>query len=448
MTTRNFINNTTNDSTDELATRYTSMLNKVANMIENQGPIYSTWIRFQLGDQDAITFNTASTDKKENLIASLRMEKNGTGKANSFTLVVKYDPFNYGQNSDDKIEALDDLLANAMAYSVDEDGTLDSSKLQGTIQYGYNYTGDNNIVSPKYSMMLTNASSSVDWSSGITSYTFEGCSFISLDAEFTANFDEITEDDNRGLLSVVCKTLYYYYGDPDNPPSQITDTSTYGGNYKYKIEIADSLFADEVTVTADASSGISPWTYCKNLLEGKMSKTDTESGAYDDVVTTLRPRYSLFISDATQTIYVTYVSPKSEDANIYIDYDFTWSYQTKRNLVHEWNPEVDLRIYFLYKAKKARLQEKLNSTDEDVVSAAQADLDTINSSEYERYNATITLMGIPSDPPIDACIRVKPRVLESVSRTAGVYMITGSTDTISTKGIYESELNLFRMKGL
>ena len=112
---------------DVMATNYTNMLNKVANMIVNDGPIYSTWITLQLGINNPIKFNTSSTDPKKNLIASLRVEKSCAGVTNNFTVEIKYDPFNMGQDSTDAVEQLDEYVAMAMSGDWDND----SEKMRG-----------------------------------------------------------------------------------------------------------------------------------------------------------------------------------------------------------------------------------------------------------------------------------------------------------------------------
>ena len=105
----------------------------------------------------------------------MSLQKNGSGTANAFTLKINYDPFNHGQNTTDKIEALDSLIADMTSYDIDEDN---QGKFRGYLQYGYNYTEDQNMISPKYELIISKANSSVDWSSGITVYTFEGVSYL------------------------------------------------------------------------------------------------------------------------------------------------------------------------------------------------------------------------------------------------------------------------------
>ena len=64
-------------------------------------------------------------------------------------------------------------------------------------------------------------------------------------------------------------------------------------------------------------------------------------------------------------------------------------------------------------------------------------------SEY--YDATLECIGIPTDFPVGAYIKVKPVVFQSMSRTAGRYFIVGADDSISTSGIFTTTIQLHRV---
>ena len=72
----------------------------------------------------------------------------------------------------------------------------------------------------------------------------------------------------------------------------------------------------------------------------------------------------------------------------------------------------------------------------------------LSDQAFEMYNATLTILGIPCDPPLACEIQVIPRILESTSRTQGVYMINACTDNITTKGVFTSSLKLTRVRSL
>ena len=237
-----------------------------------------------------------------------------------------------------------------------------------------------------------------------------------------------------------------------------------------------------------------------------MSKSDAENETYKDSATIIKPRYSMFISDANQTIYVNYVSPLNDKYIEKVDYTFTWSTDLTTNIVTAWNPDVDLKQYLIQRASRARINSQNLSTYDDMLEMANdyennvkfnpetmvegsggrvymkeeyggADVsaffnydgpnetdreylrneaiegykeaaDEISSEVYEMYDAELETIGIPADPVLLAEVKIVPRILESVSRTAGYYIIQGCTDEIDNRGRYTSTLKLFRMKNL
>lgn len=496
---------------------YDEMIKNVLNMLNTEGPIYTTWIRFQIGKSNPITFNTASQDETQNIIADLEVTKSGVGVANSFRLNVIYDPFNYGQQPSDKIELLDDLVANAMSFDITDEYTesdgLDS--LRGYIQYGYNCATDTKLVSPKYEFLLTNATSTIKMDTGKVTYTFEGSSDLAMDCDFTVPFPAI---ENLNLMEVITTVLYCYYGDDTHKPDHVLDFITPVENhYKYRISIDESLYTNAQTITYAATSEMSPWQYCKELFDMYISQPDTQKEEYSDLTkikSSERPYYQMYLTDiaGNKTITVSYISPLSDD-NLSLDYEFTWGLE-KQSLVQEWVPQVDLQLYLIRKAKAlrdARLEavnptgssvkdtldslginwwgsffNNLINTDveigdgvlsnwlEDLINGGaqtignigkdildslrgidtasiQAFLDKFHENARiveEMYDATLTTIGIPGDIPVTCEIRIKPRVLSSVSRTAGIYKVVSCTDKISSGGTFTSTIQLFRLRAL
>lgn len=416
-----------------MAANFTSMCKNVSKMIKTNGPVYSTWIRIQLGSTEPVIFDSSSTALNKNLIAQLTFNKSGAGVANDFTLVVQYDPFNNGQNSNNQVDILDEYLATALSYNVTEN----NKKLIGTIQYGYNYTEDTNLVSPVYHFILTQAESKMKWSTGLTTYTFEGTSILATDCEFNATYDKI---EGWGLIDYVAWVLYYYYGDPENPPKGVSkgeEQHPSASKYKYKLSIPESLYENQRNdITKEATNGISPWQYCKDLLEEyPLSKTDLESGNYEnlqEIPANKRPRYMMYLNDSTNTIYINYTTPIDDSGLVKLGIDFKWN-SKENNIVTDWNPGVDLRLYLIQKACKLRGIENTQEGSE------------VSDEIFECYDSTITLLGIPTDVPLGATVKIIPKVLESESRTAGIYMIRGATDTISNQGVFSTELQVLRI---
>lgn len=454
-TSRNFKNISATTNPTKMAAKFTNMIHSVINMINREGPIYTTWIRFQIGKTNPLIFDSTSNNKKENLIAGLTFHKKGAGTVNDFELTIKYDPFDYGQNTGDKIELLDELIATAMSYDMNSD----LNRLRGYIQYGYNAATDTTLISPQYEFILTNAESEVDWSTGLAEYRFEGTTDLAADAEFTTSLPEFKD---VNLLDAVESVLWSFYGIESEQPSKVYGGLTYHKNdWNYHIEIDDNLRANAPKINASAVARQSPWLYCKELLESHMSESDSKLEAYttealsNSGLISKKPHYLMYITNevSNKTIHISYIAPADSGSNnVAIDYDFTWGKEGIPNIVVKWNPQINLRLYLLQKAVADRATEIKAENGGDEVS--EEFLDTMNETylrnadAYEMYDATLTLLGIPADIPLCAEIIVMPRILESESRTAGIYMLQDCTDKISNNGTFISELKLLRVRDI
>lgn len=473
-------------SIKKLKENFLNMLDNVSNMLINEGPILSTWIKFQVGKKNPIVFDSSSTNPKKNLIAQLEFNKTGAGVTNDFTITIQYDPFNYGQEDTDIIEQLDEYVANAMSFDMD----TDINTLRGTIQYGYNAASDSSLVSPEYTFFLTDASTTVKFESGLSTYVFKGCSTLASDSDNVVKFPAITGDGEK-LLDIAISVLYRYYGDKANKPAVGKILSNYEipegqeNELKYKIVVSADCYNDCVeNVTIGSKTGMTPWEYCQSLLDAN-PLTKTEKDAVDEdgnyIYANLaklsyaqRPRYVMSMDDATKTIMITHVVPKytnenktqleASDPDLQTDYVFRWGMSNKKNLVVGWKPEVDTKLYLIRRARYLRAQqllgddEKFNelvsksieeseSTDE-VKNAISKQLEGINDDLNEMFDAQLQIIGIPADPPIGLELGVQPTIMQTVSRTSGIYMVNGATDIISSNGMYITTLKMFRLRGM
>lgn len=219
------------------------------------------------------------------------------------------------------------------------------------------------------------------------------------------------------------------------------------------------------------------------------------------------PKYILYMTDSggsgRATIHIAYIGTPSDytAAGVKtINFPFEWFNRTN-NIVLKWNPEVNLISYLIARgqaknksiieglrdkaqqnvenaqdtikntvipkpiygpvqnpeATNASFAEKFKKTMETLSSAAKMlasnqalieDYDTqlsgLQDENIEYYNSEITLVGIPSDIPLNVLLKIKPKILESVSRTQGTYYITGSSDSISTSGLFTTTIKIFR----
>ena len=476
--TRNFNNIQASKDIDTMLNRFDNTITKVHEMINKQ-TVYSTWIKFQLGVTNYLVFDSTSNDSNENLICSLEFNKSGAGIANDFTLKIAYDPFNMGQNSKSKIEQLDEWVAESMAM----DFNSDTKQCKGYLQYGYNNTDDNELISPSYEFMLTECSSDTNFANGIGTFIFKGTSIISTDSEFTANFNAIN---SWNLMDIIDWHLYYYYGNSDKGGAHVKPgTKTYPGALGYLIDIPDKLFEEAPTISFTEASGITPWAYCESVLENQISVPDAESDQYkelDKMSASSRPKYIMYITDdrGQKTIHVNYISPlRNNNDNKSLKWEFTWNEEKNNSLVIDWSPTSNSWLYIIQKTKYLRdeaIRRKLNPTNSQVnslqagranivkkdtdnvsveandinsASAAFAKIQTSNKTEVtELYDAKLTTVGFPCDVPLAVEVRILPKILESVSRTSGVYMINKCTDQITNKGLYTSTFELFRLRSI
>lgn len=456
----------------QMVQNFKNMLENVKSMVANEGPIYTTWIKFQIGTNNPIVFDSSSTNPQKNLIASLEFNKVGAGVANDFTITIQYDPFNIGQETADVVEVLDEYVAKAMSLG-GGDFNNDKNFLTGRIQYGYNSVSDSSLVSPEYKFFITNASTTVKFNSGISTYTFEGTSTLSADCDNSCDFSKI---ENWKLMDIIEWTLYYWYGDKSNKPKHTGDGQPTDNIYKYKIDIPDEVYNNcKQDVSVEAKSGMTPWQYCQELLDlYPLTIAEEQSGLYNNLETlsyAQRPRYVMYLEDSTKTIHVTHVVPSvTTDKNgnvtrvaeksldeLNMNYDFSWGLQDT-NIIIDWSPQVDTSLYLIRKARalresrtdeiSSRIKQAEDEGNEDLAKSLKQKLVTINDDLIEMFDAQLTIVGIPSDIPLGAEVRIIPRILETISRTAGVYMITGASDTINSNGSYSTTIDLFRVSGL
>lgn len=121
------------------------------------------------------------------------------------------------------------------------------------------------------------------------------------------------------------------------------------------------------------------------------------------------------------------------------------------NIVVKWNPQVNLKLYLLQKAANSRASQIRQDAGEDASEEfldAMKDIYFRNNEAYEMYDAVLTTIGIPCDIPLCLEITIKPRILETISRTSGVYMLQECTDRISSNGLFTSEYKLLRVRAI
>lgn len=471
-----------------MAKRFELMLTKL-NRILKKNPIYTPWIKIQIGTdkKNTITFNTSSTKPNENLIVSLTNEKSGVDVANKLTVSVVYDAFKNGQDSNSQLDKFDELMANALNYSFSNDNTA----LLGYIQYGYNNTEDLDLVSPKYEVIFTNITSDTDWKTGFITYTFEGVSILSTLGNCTYTFGDFNIGDNStkwGYGDLVLWHLYYFYGDPQNKPKHITANNVDVNSPKYKIDIPEELYKQMNTMqpAVPGIPDVTPWQYVRTMLDNNPVLPNDKVKDDVELPPNKKPRFNLYITDNDRTIHLNYYSPNNEQS-IKLNHIFTWN-DDNNSILIDWKNQVDLRMYILQKMQQQTNKEKYKQVTEEInkaqIQKAQLENElsikgktdpnllfkvlafnkraddmnqklskaisaySDNENVFETFNSSLTLVGIPANIPIGTIIKVIPKVLESKTRQEGQFMVLKATDRINSNGLFTTTLDLFRLGGL
>lgn len=375
---------------DTLKTRFDNMLTKVNNMLARDN-IYSTWIRLDIGksNKNRISFNSASNDTNKNLILSLDYEKVISGAANAFTFKIAFDLFNYGQKTKGNVEALDELIYKALNISNYTEAT---DQFYCKFQYGYNVTGDTQIVSPTYEGLITDIIPSVDYTNGKTYYTIKGTSFVA-NAGFKYSFAAV---DNVNGLDVVARTLWWYMGHPDTKSAlsgvsglddrtqedDVTGAKNNGNPViaRFMIDVPEDLRKSASSISLDTMNDMTPIDYISKVLSVTFNTSDPNYVKDDDgehyniEEGGFKPYYTYYITDSNgggvPTIHITYISSQESALNTgnnlrKVNFSFDWFNRTN-NIVVGWNPEVNIMSYFLVRSQLDSYTSKIGAKKEEM----------------------------------------------------------------------------------
>lgn len=468
---RNFNANTTAVmDMNTMSKRFENMLTSVTDMI-NDNNIYSVWIKLVIGksSKHQIIFDTSSTNRDKNLFIGLDYEKCGAGVANKFTFKVAYDLFHYGQDTKGNVEKLDELIYKAM-NTTEYKEAMDMFYCK--FQYGYNVTGNTQIVSPLYEGLILDILPSIDYTNGKTYYTISGNSIIS-GASITYSFDEIgnseTEEGRWNGLDLVLWILWYYHGN-EATISQLPQD--YSGNLnnrhddvingispKMNIDIPKDLMNSASGVYMPQMSGLTAIDYCKEVLSKIVNKNDsrfngdTKNPDYDLKDDEFRPYYTLYITDSggtgVPTIHIAFISSKDDEntrKEAYpIDFNFTW-YNRKNSIVINWQPDVSIRNYLLTIAENEHKKLVLEKTKK-ALEGIQNGIDTTTDSVINVINNIFNSESFWATAIKDALVKGVSTFGAVLGAAVGVKSINTKLQELSntTEEFYKAKLTLVGM---
>ena len=429
----NFININTTSSFDSMKSEFERMFDKLNNKLSSI-PIYASWVKFQVGN-----FALDTSDPNQQFFVSLNYTKNGSGKANSFTIMIAYEPKMSGNIVDTSdVNIIDKQLC---IY----DGN-NKDKLKCWLQYGYGH-GPDKLVSPILEGIVTDYTPELR--DGILYYTITGYSSLIQAVEETITTDEMK---NIRPTEAIKKVI------EDNIGSNSKTNLGYVVQYAPGTEGSDKVI--------ETIPGVSD----KNLFEYiEQTLNMAEVDGYSNTNNTYKPFYIYNITETKEEkiIMIEKVDPNNILDNKISNVVFEWSSQNN-NFVKSWQPNIKGSVLLAqdYHYEKGvsewgiddsgEIVENKNllsspvamNTDPDKPEASSID-EVTSLTEWSKaiqysYEASLTIQGMPCDIPIGMFIKVIPLLYGKPHHSAGTYMIKKSSDTIDSGG-FQTTIDLIKI---
>lgn len=451
-------------------------MSKVANVLTkvHSGlkcePMYTTFLKFTIND---FTLLTTSRDPIQNIMQSFEIEKNGTGKANNFTIRIAYGPdIGDTDGRDWDINLLDSLLEKTVNPEVGAEFSTRTCKLQ----YGYAYLNGEQLIDEEYTGMVLDYT--VELSEGMLLYTITGYSSI-------VYFNELKEDiatpnvDNEGK------------GKPTEVVKGIVEDKLSG---MYVCKADGDIIGSDVAVSLPAqldkniSSAITEILgYAVHESQSIMLEDGSQIPA-EEVIT-----YDWFVEDKAEsdnegTLWIIQNDPKADtDKQPDADVVFNWMTPAKDSgydhIVISFKPEFSGKVRLakavsLLNPKKEDGSLDEEATDENLLDGSYflddngalqythstttpqtgGDIETVALNNHRDrsgwvhdiqypYKATMVTVGIPITIPITGRIGIHPMIYGKEHHSAGVYQINSTVDSIDGGGAYTTTWNLMKLDG-
>lgn len=429
-----FIETNVTSSFSSMKEEFNRMFEQLTNKL-SAVPIYAQWIKFQVGN-----FALDTSDPNQQYFVSLNYTKNGSGKANSFTLMIAYEPKMSGNmiNSQD-INLIDKQLN---IY----DGTT-KDKLKCWLQYGYGHSPDR-LISPLLEGMVTDYTPELR--DGILYYTITGYSSLTQAVEDAVTIDEMK---NTRPTEAVKKAI------EDNIGVNAGDN-----NLGYEVQYAPGTEGSDKVI--ESIPGVSD----KNLFEYiDQTLNMAEVEGQDDSETTNRPFYIYDISETKDKKIITIekIDPKNPSDEKMSNVVFEWG-SKNNNFVKNWQPNVKGSVLLAqsYQYEKGTSNWGIDDSGETVETKnmlkppvtmntnpdnpeatsidESTELTTWSKAIQYSYEASLVIQGMPCEIPIGMYIKVTPLLYGQPHHTAGTYMVTKSSDTLDSGG-FQTTIDLIKV---
>lgn len=445
---------------DNKVQNLSNTISKVNDMLMTNS-MYPIYIEFNISGTSFITNGT------EGCIMSLTNEKNGSGSANKFTIILctQVGISASAGNSPGNINYIDHLLA----YS--EGGEC-------TIRYGYD-TKAGYLVTELYNGKVLDYT--VELNSGLLTYTITGISSLVSLTQETISFSQIDAGtkltDVFGAVVEACLPDYKFTYRGDTKGSDAPIEENFSATNMTVFEYLNSL-ANNMIHTSDYSSGtISAgkkitYSYAVDDVDKTIelyyvnvndSNTDIElpfnwMARENNLVlsfsTSFRGATIMFQSSAASTNNSTFTY--SESGSVYDEVtsraDSTGPFGSNRYGAFGGSSAKNVvsstSTYGIGDDGNAGSHSSFGATGESGLRSYtedyKSDIDQWARQVQASYKANITLVGIPCEIPIGTKIQITPIVYDQSHITSGTYMTLNVTDSIDSSGFITS-IELFRI---
>lgn len=435
------------------------------------------------------------------MLTNFEYNKNGSAKANSFSLSFAYDPTEKNDSGGRILDPMiiDKALTVSSWYKSDESGgykAIDSiAKHKCYMRYGYAYGDGDLIQSPEYYGQALKANSELR--DGMIYYTITGYSSLTYIADLPITVEQLGENGSDGMVTsgwrastIMCNAIYYCL--KGNSTDSSLEVTTEGFDVEEDIQKAFSSNSN----TISNSMGVLYQGIKINIInqvtqdmENEIVVTSSDSGSLFDYLDKVSGLASLVQNDnreddkrikltyrieelENELNFIIYIEDpgKDEDSSQAVeDYNEKMKLKTNvvfqyplqsNNIVQSFTPEFNFETIW---SKDIFIGDNNESTtyyitpDNEIGSYKDTKFTNMVSERVEvesfttfsdaiqyAYKANMTTAGIPADIPIGTVINVKPIINGIEYHYAGDYMVLKTTDRIDTRG-YTTEYDLFKL---
>lgn len=454
----------------------------------NNRPIYSIYLKFDVGNQTLV--DTSSLEPEKNCLLSFDHKFTGTGHANQFTLKIAFKPT---ERTSWVINYIDKILIGACDVTTangDENAShselKDEKDVSISCTYKYGYGGNNGRTGVTYSGMILGFNT--DLSNGYFIYTITGIAGIystkerKLSAKPEYLKDEKGDKITNPLLYI--KRIVDIEFNNDNDDEQLFTV-------KFLNDCDGDVTGDD-TVTEANSITVENYNefqqktifqIINDILNALVVPSEQKyftAGGNQVLVPSAKTTYGFYVTSdsesdnngkaSTIVIYKTPNINSKDDKNIkpHIDLSFNW-YMPQGGVDHlimSWNPKFEgiilMALASSIKSKAKDLTAHTIDNDGNVIKVISFEAPRIGgdqtattgnrcqefsqwskSTQYP-YEAELKILGCPSEVPMTGIINVKAWIYDQEHHSSGNYMILGKSDSISGSGFFTT-LKLFKI---